>query len=296
MIPVICAKNTDRWVEQLNRAAGQTRYQAGLVKDARVAVFSGDCSEQLASMPNLKWAHCTYAGVEQALAQSSVPIARLIDPQLSKRMSQSALAACLDYCQHGQTYRQQQAHSQWQPHTQRLAEEVQVLILGSGELGQAAARVLIAAGFKVATHSRRAKALPWPHFSKLGVEVVGGADIVINLMPDTPQTRGFINTNFLSQMKSTAALVNFGRGSAVATADLLAALDSDTLGYALLDVFAKEPLDAHDPLWRHPKVQIWPHVSATTQIDTAARMINAHIERFLNDATWPPLVDRNRGY
>ena len=77
------------------------------------------------------------------------------------------------------------------------------------------------------------------------------ADVVINLLPLTPETRGMIDAAFLARMKPSAALVNFGRGAHVVEADLLAALDEGKLGHAVLDVFTTEPLPAEHPFWHH---------------------------------------------
>ncbi|MGB0965897.1 MAG: NAD(P)-dependent oxidoreductase [Litorivicinus sp.] len=295
MIPVLCGSKTEAWLQALNAAAQQPRYTAELDPQSKVAVFAGNCTDQLQAFPKLVWAHCTYAGIERALSQTEVPIARLIDPQLSKRMAQSVLTACLNWCQQTHLYATQQRAQSWQPQTQWLPHQCQVLLLGAGELGQACAHQLRALGFKVASFSRRAKSLPWPHFSRLGPEVIGGADVVVNLLPSTAQTQHFVNADFLSSMKPSAALVNVGRGHTVDSQALLHALDRRQLSYAVLDVFEVEPLE--DPIiWDHPHIEVWPHIAANTQIDTAALIINRAIERYLDDGSLPKLVDRQRGY
>lgn len=295
MIPVLCGSKTEAWLQALNAAAQQPRYTAELDPQSKVAVFAGHCTDQLQALPNLVWAHCTYAGIERALSQTEVPIARLIDPQLSKRMAQSVLTVCLNWCQQTHLYATQQRAQSWQPQTQWLPHQCQVLLLGAGELGQACAHQLRALGFKVASFSRRAKSLPWPHFSRLGPEVIGGADVVVNLLPSTAQTQHFVNADFLSSMKPSAALVNVGRGHTVDSQALLHALDRRQLSYAVLDVFEVEPLE--DPIiWDHPHIEVWPHIAANTQIDTAAPIINRAIERYLDDGSLPRLVDRQRGY
>lgn len=297
MIPVFCGSATEHWVAELNQHSPTDLYTTSdSIADAPVAVFTAPQASQLNSLPSLKWAHCTYAGVEKALAETQHPIARLIDPRLSNRMAQSSLTACLDYCQNRAHYRIQQAQTLWHPLDQKQPSQVQVLILGAGAIASVCAETLRTQGFKVATFSRRAKALPWPHFSVLSPEIIAGAQIVINLLPDTEQTRGIINEAFLEALRDDRLLVNFGRGSAIDVDALARWLDGSSSHHALLDVFDVEPLPDDSLLWGHPQVEIWPHVSATTDIKSAARIIHKNIQAYLDTGQLPPLVDRARGY
>lgn len=296
MIPVLCGAVTDRWVAALNQHCPSPEYTSEPIQNARVAVFTAGQAGQLNTLEHLEWAHCTYAGVEKALALTQLPIARLIDPRLSQRMAQSCLSACLNYCQNSARYHIQQRHQHWKPWDQKAPERTQVLMLGAGVLATHCATVLSQAGFKVATYSRRAKAMPWPHFSKLGPEVIEGAHIVINLLPATPDTYHWIDDSFLQSFQQDKLLVNFGRGSAVDDQALLSWLNTDPSHFALLDVFKTEPLPEESELWGHPQVQIWPHVSASTDIQSAAAIIHQAIQRYLTEGVTPALVDRDRGY
>jgi glyoxylate/hydroxypyruvate reductase A len=125
---------------------------------------------------------------------------------------------------------------------------------------------------------------------------LAGADMVVNLLPLTPETRGILSAPAFAAMKPGAALINVARGGHMVTADVIAALDSGRLGHAVLDVFEQEPLPADSPLWAHPKVTAWPHVAARTYPETAAFRIAANINRFRSGETVEGLVDRARGY
>ena len=75
-----------------------------------------------------------------------------------------------------------------------------------------------------------------------------------------------------SKVKKGAAFINMARGGVVSTADLIEALNNDTLSFAGLDVVEEQPLPADSPLWKMDKVYITPHV--TPQVpDRAARSI-----------------------
>ena len=295
MIPVLCGEKTPQWVEHLNQAAGTTAYQAGPCPGP-VAVFTAPQASQLFQIDGLEWAHCTYAGVEAALDLTQTPIARLIDPELARNMAQSALAACLAYAQNLQHYRQDQNKRCWSPRDQKRPHQIQVLILGAGEMARACALTLKNNGFKVATYSRRAKALPWPHFSTLGPEVLSGAQVLMNLLPSTPETQGIVHDDLLANLPSDSQVINFGRGDAVVESDLLRWLDKNTEASALLDVFDTEPLPDSHAYWGHPQVEIWPHVSAQTNVASAAQVIHEAIQHWQQTGQTPALVNRERGY
>ena len=81
-------------------------------------------------------------------------------------------------------------------------------------------------------------------------------------------------------------------------ADLLAALESGRLASAVLDVFYQEPLPPDSPLWRHPKIRVFPHVSGITHLPSAADQMARVRELVLAGKPLPPevVVDRQLGY
>ncbi|HMZ00448.1 MAG TPA: NAD(P)-dependent oxidoreductase, partial [Burkholderiaceae bacterium] len=139
-----------------------------------------------------------------------------------------------------------------------------------------------------------------------GLDVRGGADalaplladsdIVVNLLPLTPATRGLIDAGFIAQLPPGAALVNLARGAHVIDADLLAALDSGRLDHAVLDVFATEPLPIDHPFWRHPRVTLLPHAAALTDARSAAAVVAANLLALAEGRALVGVVDRGRGY
>jgi glyoxylate/hydroxypyruvate reductase A len=122
------------------------------------------------------------------------------------------------------------------------------------------------------------------------------AEIVINLLPLTPATRGLLDARAFAAMPRGASLVNLARGAHVVDADLLAALDAGQLQRAVLDVFASEPLPAEHPFWRHPKVTVLPHVAALTDERSAAAVVAANLKALAHGESIAHLVDRARGY
>jgi phosphoglycerate dehydrogenase-like enzyme len=136
-----------------------------------------------------------------------------------------------------------------------------VLIVGYGSIGEAAERVLTPFGVTVERVARRARP------GVAGVDdlpaMLPRADVVILLVPVTPDTVGLADARFLGLMRDGALLVNAARGSIVDTAALLAELQSGRLR-AALDVTDPEPLPAGHPLWSAPGLLLTPHVAGAT--------------------------------
>ncbi len=121
-------------------------------------------------------------------------------------------------------------------------------------------------------------------------------DYLICLLPLTPATTGVLNQGLFKTMKPGACLINVGRGGHLVEADLIPALDGGALGYAVLDVFAEEPLPAGHPFWQHPKIYLTPHCASFTLPREAAELMLKSYRRVRRGL--PPLdaVDRKRGY
>ncbi len=175
-------------------------------------------------------------------------------------------------------------------------------VLGLGALGAPVATALGMLGFAVRGWSRTPKALSGVvcHHGPAGLEaMLAPARVLVNLLPLTPETAGILNAALFKKLPIGAYLVNVARGAHLVEADLLSALDSGRLSGATLDVFRVEPLPAGDPLARHPRIRVTPHIAARTLVAPAAAQIALKI-RALGDgagvSALPGFVDRARGY
>jgi len=223
----------------------------------------------------------------------------MIDPEMSRTMAEAVLAWTYYLQRDMPGYVRQQREHVWNQLAYRKPSSLTVGILGLGSLGAAAALRLNEAGFHVAGWSRSAKKLPDVRtFSGSDglIEMLGFSDIVVCLVPLTPETRGLLNADRLHAMKPRAALINFARGPVVVTEDLLAALDDGHLSHAVLDVFDTEPLPPDSRFWHHPGVSVLPHISAPTDFNTAAVVIAGNIAQFRLTGKVPGSVDTARGY
>lgn len=260
--------------------------------DVHAAVVANPPPGSLAGLPALRLIQSLWAGVDRLLADATlpagVPVARMVDPAMSAAMAETALWATLALHRGFFTYQQQQRAGLWRQHPQRRADEVSVLVLGRGAMGAAAAERLAGQGYAVHAWGRDdPSALP---------PLLAAAEIVINLLPLTPATRGLLDGRFFGRMRAGAALVNFGRGAHVVDDDLLAALDGGRLRHAVLDVFHAEPLPPRHRFWSHPRVTMLPHAAALTDPRSAARLAAANVHALAEGRPLAHPVDRARGY
>jgi glyoxylate/hydroxypyruvate reductase len=172
-------------------------------------------------------------------------------------------------------------------------------ILGFGTLGQVSATMLRAIGFQVSGWSRTPKAdAGVPCFAGMdGLEAfLGQTDIVVGLLPDTPDTRGLLDAKRLAMLPRGASVVNAGRGSLVVLDDLIAALDSGHLRSAMLDVFEPEPLPAESPLWQHPAIVVTCHVAGFASRRARAEAVAQALDAERRREVLPNLYVPERGY
>ncbi|MFJ5370271.1 2-hydroxyacid dehydrogenase [Bosea sp. CER48] len=262
----------------------------------------------LTGLPNLAAIFSLGAGVDFLFADDklpTVPIARVVDPDLTTRMSEYVVLHCLMYLRQQYRYLRQQREGLWEDdRNQPAARSVRVGVMGLGELGRDAARKLQVIGFDVAGWSRSPKAIDGlTTFSgEEGLKAfLARTDILVCLVPLTPDTRGIINAELIAGLAQGGRLggpflINAGRGGLQVAADIVAALDAGTLRGATLDVFETEPLPPDSPFWRHPNVTVTPHNSAMSEPEAIASVIAAQIRRLEAGEPLQNVVDPARGY
>jgi glyoxylate/hydroxypyruvate reductase A len=294
----------ERWLPLLEQALPRDRFfTSEPAEKIDIALVASPPPGTLEKLKGAKLIQSLWMGVEKLLADPAlprgVPLARLVDPGMVAAMSETVLLHTLDWHRRLYRYRAQQRESHWHRFRQYMASDHTVGLLGLGELGTDAAGKLLALGFNVAGWSRRPKTFQnISSFSgEKGLdEMLRKSDVVVCLLPLTPQTNGILNLANLNKIKKGGSLVNVARGPHVVVPDLIAALDSGQLAHAYLDVFDEEPLPADSPLWLHPGVTITPHSAALTEPRTAVRKIADQVERIRRGAPALNLVDFNAGY
>ncbi|MBM3614421.1 MAG: glyoxylate/hydroxypyruvate reductase A [Alphaproteobacteria bacterium] len=241
-----------------------------------------------------------WAGVERIVGNATLtqPLCRMVDPALTMGMVEWVLGHALRHHLGLDAYIVN-PNRIWNPDCPPLARDRKVAMLGTGALGEASARALQSLQFHVEGWSRSPKSLPGlvTHHGRDGLKAaLRGADIVVTLLPRTPETENTLNAETLGWMKPGAVILNPGRGALIDDEALLAALDSGQIGHATLDVFRVEPLPRDHPFWAHPRVTVTPHIAADTRPDTSAEVIAENIRRGEASEPFINLVDRKRGY
>ncbi len=242
-----------------------------------------------------------WAGVERILGQvpPHLPLTRMVDEGLRQGMMEWVTGHVLRH-HLGLDAHILEQHGIWRNVAPKLASERPVTVLGLGEMGSHAASALARLGFPVTAWSRTPKHEPLLARSLSGEqglqEALRNAEIVVALLPLTPDTESLLNAERLAVPRRGFILLNAGRGALVDDVALLAALDEGQVGHATLDVFRQEPLPSDHPFWTHPKVTVTPHVAAATRPGSASRVIAENLRR--GEAGEPLLhvVDRSAGY
>jgi glyoxylate/hydroxypyruvate reductase A len=281
---------------------------AGDIADIRYALVWKPPEGMLATLTNLEVIFSIGAGVDHLLTQSGlpdVPLVRFVDPNLTMRMSEYVCLHVLTHHRRMQDYAELQARGEWKEFwPQPGANEVRVGIMGLGVLGLDAVEKLTMLGYDVAGWSRSQKQID-------GVECFAGkdglkaflarTDILVCLLPHTPDTQGMLNSELISGLAKDGplpgpVLINAGRGKVQVEADILSALEAGDLWAASLDVFEEEPLSSKSPLWAHPRVIITPHNASISDDMAVCRYVADQIARYEKGEALENVIDLKRGY
>jgi glyoxylate/hydroxypyruvate reductase A len=259
---------------------------------------------RLAALPGLRAIFGSGAGVDAILRDPHlprhVPLVRCVPPEATQRMGEFVCWAVLSLNKDARRMAIAQAAATWDAFDPPFAAAAQTVgIMGLGAMGQRAAAMLRGLGIPVVGWSRTRKALD-------GVECFAGpaelpaflarSEVLVCLLPATPETVGLIATPLLAQLPHGAGLVQVGRGAHQVLPDIVAALDSGQLSGAMLDVFEQEPLPADSPAWAHPRITVTPHAASLPSRHERARYIADCIARFERGEALPNLYDPERGY
>ena len=241
-----------------------------------------------------------WAGVERIVGNATLtqPLCRMVDTSLTEGMVEWVVGHALRHHLGMDRHIINPGHV-WDATCPPLARERRVAMLGMGALGTACAQALAALNFEVVGWSRSEKSVPGLHslHGETGLEAaMRSADIVVTLLPKTPETENLLDARRLAWLKPGAVILNPGRGALINDAALLAALDAGRVGHATLDVFRVEPLPQDHPYWAHPRVTVTPHIAADTRATGAAKVLVENIRRGESGEPFLHLVDRARGY
>lgn len=213
-------------------------------------------------MPRLEYLQMPNAGYDDAIAFRREGLA-ICNARGVHDVSTSelALALILASLRGIDDFVRAQPTGQWlQGGRQSLAYK-KVGLVGFGSIGQTFARMLTPFHVELMPVSRSGR--DGSYTMEMLDEVLPQCDVVVLILPSTPETRHLFDSDRLAQLKDGALLVNVARGAIVDTAALLAELESGRIR-AALDVVEQEPLPSEHPLWQAPGLILSPHVGGNS--------------------------------
>lgn len=240
------------------------------------------------------------AGVDHLLSAglpTDWPVTRFMSQSLKDRMARYVGAQLNNWQLDMPRLLRAEDARQWAWHNGSYGERV--LVLGMGELGQTVARALLAQGYAVDGWSRSGRTIEGAQAltGEAGLsEGLARCDYLINLLPLTEATRGFLNADLFRRCQQKPVVMNVGRGGSLVDADLLTAIDNGQLGGAVLDVFNTEPLPADHDFWSHPLVRVTPHIASTSEPSEVIALAIENLKRHRAGETPLFPVDLSREY
>ncbi len=262
---------------------------------------------ELFATSNLQIIFALGAGIDAFLNTDSLTpntdnpiLVRLEEAGMGNQMLEVALYGILHYSREMITLNRAQREKQWlnYPRPKRVPFSTPIGVLGLGQLGGFVAQSLANLGYPVSGYSRTEKSLSnVTCYSGDALDTfLANSEVLINLLPLTPQTENILNQAVLSKLPKGAYLINIARGKHLIEEDLLSALNNGQLSGALLDVFRTEPLPIAHPFWSDDRITIMPHIAAISPKDEAIRQISNNIISFENGTPMTGVVDREKGY
>lgn len=258
-------------------------------------------SQVLGQLPALQWVQSSWAGVDSLCKKGQRRDYVLTGAKdvFGPLMSEYMMVYLLMFERQVLTMLDNQHKKVWQPLGYRPLDEVTLGIIGLGSIGRHLAKTAWHFGIRVIGLNRSGAACE--HVEAVYTQDKNQAffrqcDYIILTLPDTPETRHFINAEKLNLMKPSAVLMNVGRGGILNEDHLIDALREGLIAGAVLDVFEQEPLPKDSPLWALPNVYITPHNAATSFPADIAAIFTENYLRFIQANALRHVIDFEAGY
>jgi len=256
----------------------------------------------LRRLPRLRWVQVSGAGIDHFLHRDDLGPDVLLTRSLGRfgiQVAEYVVGYLLHHLLAVDRYLERQRQRLWEREERPLLADRTVGVIGLGSLGLPIARLLTAMGTRVVGVRRSGGAIDGiaDVFSAANWrDLLPRCEALVLAAPKTAETVGMIDADALAALPPGAVLINVARGDLVDEAALIAALDCGHLGAAVLDVFSVEPLPRDNPLWRHPRAVITPHVAAPSEVEVIADEFADNYRRFVAGASLINEIDRRRGY
>ena len=241
---------------------------------------------------NLKWFQAMWAGTDEYLGEGILPEGIILTSSSGSNkigVAEHVLAMILSLCRLLPTYHESQKKHEWLYEGQmKSVYGSTVLIVGAGNIGATLAGMC--KGLGAHTIGLKRSLTPVAGFDEIHTmdkldELLPKADIVVLVVPHSPETEGLMSEERLRRMKDDAILVSSGRGSVLDQEGLVKVMGEGKLWGAALDVTVPEPLPADHPLWDIPNLVLTPHVAGGMRLEitrsTCIKMAQDNLKRYL---------------
>ena len=271
--------------------------------DVKCAIIWNLPDEVLPKLKNLKVIFSMGAGVDHILKlknyNKKIPIIRIKDTLMGERIANYSLAQLLNYQLNFKIFQNSQNKRYWSGERTPIDNKnLTVGILGLGFLGNHIARLLSKLDYNVIAYKKsptKVKNIKI-YTGKNILSFIKNSDVIISILPSTPQTYNMIDKKFLKMMKKNSCLINIGRGNTIEEKDLLNHLKKNKNFFAYLDVFKNEPLKSSSQFWKLPNVTITPHVAGVTAIDPSVRYMYSIYKKLKINKKLKSDVNLSNGY
>ncbi len=250
-------------------------------------------AETLAQLPQVKLiciAATGYNNVDiESAAKLNIAVTN-VSGYAGNSVAQYVLAQILEYYQQTHHHNANTEQGLWQKsdtfcyHGNAITElgGKTLGIVGYGSLGKAVAKLAEAFGMNILISER-----PYSAMTRTGriafSKVIAEADVLSLHCPQTIDTTNIINTDTLEKMKPNAMLINTARGALVKSKDLLVALQTKQIAYAVLDVLEQEPPPTDHPLLVALQEQSLDNLKITAHIAWASNEAQQRLINLLSD-------------
>ena len=270
--------------------------------EATIALLWKAPMQKISKFKNLEAIISLGQGVDHIINNNyfkdDISVYRIVDPYMARSMSHWVILSILNYIRDYDGYRMQQINKIYKSRDFLDFKKVKIGIYGIGEIGKVVAKDLNSLGFNVLGWSRVKKKFKFikSYYSKDGFNyMIENCDIHVCLLPLTRDTRKIFDKDIFSKMKKEVCFINAGRGEHINEKDLIS-FCGNIIKLAILDVFAVEPLPKMHPFWGNKNIIIWPHVSAETNVNTAAKQVAKAIKLIHSGKIPENKIDLNLGY
>jgi phosphoglycerate dehydrogenase-like enzyme len=255
--------------------------------------------------PNLKWIHCTAAGVEHLSPFNWASKDLIITNSSgvhSKKAGEYGLMSVLMLQNHMPRIITNQKNKKFVSLFSNPISGKNIVLVGTGSLGSSMAKLVEPLGANIIGVNKKGKSVEGCSkiitIEKIDT-VLPEADILYLALPETSETKNLINKKRLDLLKPTCGIINIGRQSVLDYEVLCEKLNKQEIAGAILDVFKPEPIENNSELWHTPNLVITPHVSSDDDgnyVKMTLDLFVKNLKLFINNKELKNQIDKNLGY